>query len=272
MANNYFPQGGYPEDGGQKAVKTKKENPVNKCEFTGYAKTRGNYPEIRVNELPNGGASVKFTLECREFTGSSDENGNPKCRTTYVPVSVWANKIISVAMLRSVVPGMKIHVIGRWSNQHFKDRNGQDRNFTECEAYVLDILETPQMASPQMPPYGQPYGYGLQTPPQGYTPQQPAAPQYPPQYSVQPQPYYPQPQYRQPAQPLPDPGYAQQGGYAQQQIRQQPQRPEPTTQPQQPAQPHVYYQSPQGTAGAPAPQPTGGAAADDDLPVDDINI
>lgn len=263
MTNSYYPQGVYPQGGGPKAVMAKKESPVNKCEFTGYAKPRGNYPEIRVNELPNGGASIKFSLECREYTGSSDENGNPKCRTTYVPVSVWANKIISVAMLKSVVPGMKIHVVGRWSNQHYKDKNGQDRNFAECEAYVLDIQETPQMVSPQMPPYGQPYGYSQQPAPQGYAPQQPAAPQ--PQYDARQQPYYPQPQYSQTAPRQAYPDYAQQGGYVRQQGQSQ-------AAPQQPSQTPGYYQPAQRPSGAPSPQPAGGAAADNDLPEGDINI
>lgn len=273
MAYNYQ---GAPQYG-QKADK-KKESPVNKCEFTGYTRTRGNYPEIKVNELPSGSASVKFSLECREYTGNSDENGNPKVRTTYVPVSVWTNKSIPVAMLKSIVPGMKVHVVGRLSNQHYKDKNGQDKNFTECEAYVLEILESPQMmAAPQMP-YNQPYGYGQQPmPQQGYAPQQQMP--MPPQYGapVQ-QPYYPQQPYPQqvpqypayaPQPQAPQPQAQPQNGYGQQAPQQGRQA---VTAPQQQSQAPVppYYQRPQGQqvppqGGAPAPEL-------DDLPVGDVDI
>ncbi len=214
----------------------RKETPVNKVELTGTVRPRGNYQEIRVNQLPSGGASVRFALECREYTGQSDENGNPKVRTTFVPVSVWSNKIISAAKLATIQAGMKVHVIGRWSNQHYKDKTTNlDKYFTECEAYVLDIQDMPQAYQPQMPPQG-PAQYGPQPAPQyapQYAPQQGYQGAYQPQYGPQQAP----PAYGQ--QPVP--------GFGQQQMP--PQYSRPGQGQQQPAAPQ--YAPQQGQAQVP---------------------
>jgi len=203
-------QGGYPASG-QKAAK-KKEIPVNKVECVGIVKPRGNFSDIKVKDLPNGGAIVKFSLECKEMSGAADANGNPKVTTTYIPVSVFSNKVITVPMLQSVVEGMKVHVVGRWANQHYKDHQGVDKNFTECVAYFMEILEQPQAAVPQMPAYptAQPYPYPQQPMPQGGQPYPyPAYPQapMPPQYGQQPVPGYPA--YAQPAPAAPAPAQGQ---------------------------------------------------------------
>ena len=255
--NNNYNKGGYPQSGRSAA---KKETPVNKVELTGIAKPRGNYDSITVNQLDNGSATVKFTIECSEFVGA-DEQGNPKVSTTFVPVSVWANKIISVAMLRSVVAGMKVHVVGRWKNRHYKDRNGQDKNFTECEAYVLEILQQPLQTAPQQYPQPQPQYY--QQYPQY---QQPQYPQQPPQYPQYPQ---AQPQYQQqvpqyPQQPQ-QPQYPQQPQRPQQAPQQQ--APAAGAQQQQPAPP--YYQPPQQQQAA-AQQPVNAGGVPIDLGQDDI--
>lgn len=226
MNNDYNYQGGNPQGGRRSA---RKEPAINKCEFTGLVKPRGNYPELRLIQTKTGGASLKLSLECREPTGTVGEDGYPKMRTTFVPVSVWTNKNINAAMLQGVVTGMKVHVVGRWSNQHYKDSNGQDRNFTECEAYVFEILEQPQA----MPQYGaQPSG-GYQMP-------------QPPQYGQpQPMPQYGYPQY--PGYQMPQPPQ-----YSQQQaMPQPPQYGQAAHQQQGPVPP--YYQPP-GQA-APAQQP-----------------
>lgn len=244
MNNSNYYQGAYPQSG-QRAER-KKETPVNKVEFTGIVKPRGNFPDIQVKQMPSGGAVVKFSLECKEVTGAADANGNPKVITTYVPVSVFSNKIISVAMLQSIAEGMKVHVVGRWRNQHYKDRSGVDKNFTECEAFVLDIQQQPQAAPA---PYAPQYGYG-----QG----QPAYPAYGQQYpQPAPQPQYPPqapPQYA-PQQPL-YPAYQPQGAPVPQVPPQMPPQYNPPAQQGQQAPP-PYWQPPQGQQpqAAPAPVP-----------------
>lgn len=187
MPYNNYNQSGVPQGGFPQSEKKKKEPAVNKCEFTGIVRPRGNYQEVKINQLPNGAASAKFTLDCREFLGQNDENGIPKMRSTFVPVTMWTNKNITVQQLQGIVPGMRMHIVGRWSNQHYKDRNGQERNFTEVEAYVLEVLDQPQPQYPQYPAQGM-YGHPqVQQPqsPYGYPPAGAQRPSNPvPQYNA----------------------------------------------------------------------------------------
>ena len=208
---------------------TKKETPVNKLEFTGIIRPRGlDKQEVTITETSTGKASAKFQLECIEYMGINDEAGNPKMSRTYVPVSVWSNKTINVAMLRSLVPGMKVHVVGRWTNQHFKGRNGEDVRMTECTAYVVEILEQVQPQYPGYQPAAAPYGQPVAQP-QYPTYQQPAAPM--PQY----------PNYQQPAAPAPTP-YEQPSGQPRYPASQQPAAPAPYGQPIAQPQYPIYQQ------------------------------
>ena len=170
----------------------KKEPPVNKCEFTGEVKTRGNYPAIKITRLTNGNAVARFTLDCKEYTGKADSNGNPEFKTTYIPVCAWTNSKISVNTLEQITPGMRLHIVGKWSNQRYKDKTGVDRNYTECQAYIIDVLSMPSV----------PVNYNQG----GYYQQQP---QQQPQQQQYQQQYQPQPQY-QPQQQYPQGGYPQQ--------------------------------------------------------------
>lgn len=194
----------------------KKEPPVNKCEFTGEVKTRGNYPAIKITRLTNGNAVARFTLDCKEYTGKADSNGNPEFKTTYIPVCAWTNSKISVSTLEQITPGMRMHIVGKWSNQRYKDKTGVDRNYTECQAYIIDVLSMPSVPAN--------YNQG------GYYQQQPQQ-QYQQQYQQQPQ-YQPQQQY-------PQGGYPQQ---SQNQYQSQPQQYSPQQQQYQ-AQPQQYQQN-----------------------------
>ncbi len=247
MNGNYYgggyPQGGYaPAAAEAKAPRQKKEK-INSVELTGHVESRARNQEIRFFEFPNnGGGAIHINVRTQEFTGTSDQNGNPKMKTAYIPVSVKTNKNITAEQLKTVVPGMKVHVVGRLTNQQYDDRNGQKRSSLVVEAYVFEILEMPMMQTPYGPqPYGMP-------------PQQQPMQQYPPQYgqpvpAQQPYPQYGQPypqQYGQPAQPA-----------------QQPFTP-PYPQPQGQQQ-GAYY----NTRGR---QPAPPAEDPNDLPIGDVNI
>lgn len=161
---------------------------INKCEFTGIARPKGNNQAITPKLCNNGSTVVRFTVECRETAGA-DEHGYPKVNITYVPVEVWNNRNITPAMLSSITAGMKVHVVGQWSNQSYTDNSGQKKNYTVCRCYVLEILAQPQMqgdmyqqnyypSQQSMPAQGQ---YPMPQPAQGTpaaAPQKPATPPY----------------------------------------------------------------------------------------------
>ena len=214
-----IPQGGYAPNAQEQRPARQKKDKINNVELTGLVEPRGRNQEIKVFTFPNGGAAVHINLKIQEATGKSDENGFPRMRTTYIPVSIRTNKIIPLEQLRSIAIGMKVHVVGRLNNTSYEDKRGEKRTSLEVDVYVLEILEMPmQQAAPYaaqpyqpqpaggMPPYGgQPYQ------------QAPAGQPYPPQYA-QPQPGqgmpyggqpYPQAAAGQQAAP---PAYQPQGG------------------------------------------------------------
>jgi len=172
---------------------------INKCEFTGIARPKGNNQAITPKLCNNGSTVVRFTIECRETTGA-DEHGYPKVNVTYIPVEIWNNRNITPTMLSSISAGMKVHVVGQWSNQSYTDNSGQKKNYTVCRCYVLEILAQPQMQGDM---YQQNYYQGQQPLPaqRQYPMAQPAQGAYP-QPQAYPQPLYPQAapqQYQQPA-------------------------------------------------------------------------
>lgn len=260
-----MPQGGYAPNAQEQRPARQKKDKINNVELTGLVEPRGRNQEIKVFTFPNGGAAVHINLKIQEATGKSDENGFPRMRTTYIPVSIRTNKIIPLEQLRSIAIGMKVHVVGRLNNTSYEDKRGEKRTSLEVDVYVLEILEMPmQQAAPYAAqPYQQPQpGQGMPYGTQPY-PQVPAGQQYPPQYA-QPQPgqgmpYGAQPYQQAPAgQPYP-PQYAQ---------------PQPGQSMPYAGQP--YIQAPAGQQAAPpAYQPQVGRQYNDpnDLPPDgNINI
>lgn len=245
MAYNNQNQGGYqqpyPQGQAQGARAPKKEK-LNECILTGIVRPRSANENDVIVFYPfknEGEGSININLKITEFTGTSDENGNPRQRHTTVPVSVKTNKSITAAQLKAVVSGMKVRVVGRLELQSYKSKKtGQDVTSLVVSAYVFEVLEMPMQSAQQYvqqtPAYGQQGGYAPQQPmPQGYNPQTPYPPQYVPQggYAPQQQPYG-QPQQQ---------AYGPQGGYA-------PQTPVPQVGQQMPPQTPPYYQQPQGPA------------------------
>lgn len=175
------------------------------------------------------GGIVNFNLKITEFTGTSDEYGNPRQRQTSVPVSVRTNKNITSQQLQSVVSGMKVRIVGRLELQSYKStKTGMDVTALVVVAHVFEILEMPMQAAqqyqrPAAPGYAQGGAPYQQPAPQGY--QQGGYSPYPPQqggYMQGQNPPYP------PAMP------AQQQGQMYQ------------PQGQMPSQNPPYYQPPQG--------------------------
>lgn len=168
------------------AGKQKKEN-INKVELIGYITPRSSNENDKIDFYPfkNGGGAVHCSLKVLQPTGQADENGNPRIRTTYVPIDVTVNKLIPATVLQGLVSGMKVKVVGELRLQSYEKKGTNQKVSTlAVSVYVLEVLETPMQAIGGYagqymgnPPTGMP----AQTP--GYAP---AAPGY------QPTPYYQQ--------------------------------------------------------------------------------
>ena len=232
---NYNNQGGRP-----------RKEIINRWEGIGIAKARGNdNAEIQFYPFQRGGGAIHLTLVCTEITGT-DANGQPRTRTTYVPVNAMTSKTITEDIIRNIRAGMKLHIVGSLGLDTYTDKRTNEKRSSICvNAYVMEILETPQPMPAQGGYYGQPQQGGYGQPQQGYQPQR----------GYQGQPAggnsYPAPAPQAPQAP----GYQQQPPVYQQhaqapQVPQQGQR-------QQAVPP--YYQ---------APQPAQPADQGDDMPAD----
>lgn len=188
---------------------TPKREKINVWEGKGIVnpKSMKDGDEIKFFPFPNGGGAIHFNLKVEENNGV-DERGLPRIKTTYVPVNVRTNKLISEALLRQVTPGMVVKIVGALSFESFKDKTGQQRSSLSVDAYVFQIEQAPAQTPAYMPgtaPYQAVPPQGYQQPAYPY-PQQPAyqypqAPGYPAQMPPQmpPQGYNPAPAYQQPA-------------------------------------------------------------------------
>lgn len=239
--------------------------------------------EIRFYPFQRGGGAIHISLIVSKVTGG-DGNGQPRTKTAYIPVDVVTNSKITVELLRSVRPGMRVRVVGElWTNQYENPRTGQKVSKLAVSAFFFEILAMPQQNyapqggyAPQGPApqngYGPQQGYGAQQPPYGGQPayQQPpygVQPQGPaPQQGYSPQPAYGgQPPYGggpayggQPQGPAPQNGYGPQ----------QPPQGAPAPQPGAAAAAPPYYRAPGTAPAAPPAQPGNPAYTDDgDIPV-----
>ena len=199
--NNPQPQ---PSGQGQK------KQIINQWQGIGVVKPRGNSQQITFYPFQNGGGAIHFNICCTEYAGFNDEYGNPKFRQDTIPVTVRTNTTISVQLLQSIVPEMKVRVVGSWRNKTVNSKKtGQPMTINEVEAFVVEILEAPTMMqqyqAPQ-PQYPQPQYHPQYPQPQYQQPQPQPQPQYPPQYQPQ---YPPQPQGGQRAPQYADPNRQQ---------------------------------------------------------------
>lgn len=224
--NTGYNPNGYPQNGQNRQRKAK----INQWEGEGIIRPKSTNEQDPIKYWPsktgNGGA-IYATLKCTELTGQTDQNGQPKTTTAFVPITIWTNKNITPQMLQSLVPGMKVRVVGKLKNESYENKTTHQRvSSMVVNVFVLEILEMPMQA----PAYGSAGQYGMQMPPmQGYQQQQPQAPmsgqqggyiqqqpqgQVPPYYQPQQNPYPPMP-----AQAV----MPQQGEYHQTNYRQAPQ-------------------------------------------------
>lgn len=199
-----------------------KKQIINKWEGEGIVRPRSgnNDEQIKFYPFKNGGGAIHITVECSEMTGTADENGQPKVMTSYIPVNVMTNRLITQQQLMGICAGMKVHVVGKLQPESYTSRQtNQKVTRLVVNAFVFEVLQMPQQNAPAgytgpYPPQG---GYPMQgnypgQPQPGYGPQPGYAPQggYPPQGGYQGQPpqgYGPQPGY------APQGGYLPQGGY-----------------------------------------------------------
>lgn len=216
--NGNYPQGGYQP--GVSAVKQKKEK-INTWEGIGvvFARSANNGDPIKFFPFPNGGGAIHILVKCTEYTGTNDENGNPKMRTTSIPVNVVTNKNITMQQLQNVTPGMKVHVVGKLNVESYTDKvSGAKKSSLVVNAYVFEILSQAEYTA-QQPMYGQQAAVFQNQPYPA-----PGFPAYPPQQGQQ------APAYYQPAGQMPQqmqqasqiPPYYQPTGQMPQAPRQQP--------------------------------------------------
>lgn len=258
-------QGGGPQGG-----RAPKKSVTNEWKGEGIVKPRsGNDQDpIKFFPFPSGGGAIHITVEVQELSGTDPQTGQPRYTTTFVPVNITTNRVITQQLLQTICPGMRVRIVGSLRYKSFTSKKtGQQSGSIEVNAFVCEILSAPQQqpAYPsQQPAYG---GYPQQgaapvygAPQQGGYPAQGGAPAYGGQPAYPPQPGYPQ----QPPQ----------GGYAAPAYPQQPVQPAYGA----PVQPAPQYTPKQGQQGArpaqPAPPyyqpPTQPAGADnDDMPPDD---
>lgn len=197
MYNNH-PNYSQPPQNGQ----GQKKQIINQWQGIGVVKPRGNSQQITFYPFQNGGGAIHFNICCTEYTGFNDEYGNPKFRQDTIPVTVRTNKTISVQMLQSIAPEMKVRVVGSWRNKTVNSKKtGQPMTINEVEAFVVEILEAPTMMQqyqqPQ-PQYQQPHQQRQYQEPQYQQPHQQ------PQFQ---QPQFQQPQYQEPQYQEPQPQY-----------------------------------------------------------------
>ena len=208
MSQNYEQRGG----------KRPSKPIINKWEGEGIVRSRSanDSEDIKFFAFPKGGGAIHISLECSEIN-RADANGQPRVTTSYIPVNVFTNKLITEQQLRAVRQGMKVHVVGKLQPESYTSKKtGNNVTTMVVNAYVFENLEMPQQAMG----YGPVPTFGPQP---GYAPQggQPA-----PQQGYGPVPAYgPQPAYggqgaqQGYGQQGPQPGYGGQGaqqGYGQQ--------------------------------------------------------
>lgn len=233
--------------------------------------------EIKFFPFQRGGGAIHITVACSEQTMRNDENGQPKVRTSYIPVNVMTNSKITEQMLRSIRAGMRVRVVGNLQPESYtSQKTGQRVTTLAVNAFVFEVLQGtdspyPQAqpaypAQPQGPAYGQgaPQG-GYPAPQGGYPSPQGGYPgqggPYPPQ-----QPYYggvQGPQGGYPGYPAYGQG-ATQGGYP------TPQGGYPSPQGGYPGQGGPYPPQQPYYGGVQGPQGPGGQPEDNDpFPPDD---
>lgn len=212
------------ENGG----KSPKKPIINQWTGEGIVRPRSNNDgdEIKFFPFQRGGGAIHFSLACTEEMPGADPNGQPKTQTAYIPVNVMTNKNITEDQLKSVVPGMRVRVVGRLAPESYTSKRTNAKVTTmSVSAFVFEILAMPAANN-----YGPQGGYASQSPypQQGiqYSGQYPPQGGYPgPQGSYQQ--YGPQGGYQQygpqGGMPYPPaPGYPQPGGYPAAQPQQQP--------------------------------------------------
>ena len=259
-------QGGGPQGG-----RAPKKPVTNECKLEGIVRPRSSndQDQIKFFPFPEGGGVIHISLEVQELSGTDPQTGQPRYVTTFVPVNIITNRIITQQLLQTICPGMRVRIVGSLRYKGFiSKKTGQKMPGTlEVNAFVCEILSAPQQpVYPQQPAYG---GYPQQgvapmygAPQQGGYPQQGGAPAYGGQPAYPPQqPAYPQ----QPPQGSYGPGYGAPQpapqGYPGAPVQPAPQyAPKQGQQAPRPAQPAPPYYQPPAQPAAPD---------NDDMPPDD---
>ena len=197
-----YQSGNYPQSSGSKGYGRQQKEVLNKAEYTGIVRplSKNENDPIKFYPFKTGGGIIHFVLKVTEpyldanLQPKYNEQGLPMVITTPINVDVRTNKNITPEMLASIVPGMKVHVVGRTRHTAYKDqKTGEDKFKEICDAYVFNILAgpmeqtmggMPQYQAPMQPQQPQPYGYAPQYP-QGPQYGQQMPPQYNPQFAPQ---------------------------------------------------------------------------------------
>lgn len=198
MYNNNQNLGYNPDTFSQNEQNRQRKTKINQWEGIGILRPKTSNEQDPIKFWPSKdgkGGAIFATLKCTELTGQTDQNGQPKTTTVYIPITILTNKNITPQMLQNLVPGMKVHVVGKLKNESYENKTTHQRvSSMVVNVFVLEILEMPMQA----PVYGTAGQYGMQIPPMQNYQQQTQVPIYGQQIGYMQQPVQEQaPQYYQ---------------------------------------------------------------------------
>ena len=137
-----------------------REEKVNQVTLIGTvcARSRNENDPIEYKAFQNGGGGISIIVKTAEPRGIDPATGQQKIRYEKHPVKIFVNKNITEQMLRTIVAGMMIKVIGQLRSDNWQDKQTNEwHNGYAVEAYYLETRQPAMMQGPypQQPPYPQ---------------------------------------------------------------------------------------------------------------------
>lgn len=108
---------------------------LNRCEFIGNLTK-----DVETKFLPNGNAVSQFTMACND--GYRDKNTGEQVDQVEYPTIVAFGKLAEI-MSEYLKKGSKVYVAGKFKNEKWQDKNGQDKYFTKFVAQDMLMLDPP---------------------------------------------------------------------------------------------------------------------------------
>ena len=161
-------QGAYQNNG------SPRKEIINQWQGVGVLRAKSTDPNAPLRFYSKDGVTgvLHAKIVVTQNSRNKDQNGDAIITKDEFSLDAWTNTKISFNMLRNMQQGTKVRVVGEAHKKHYQDRNGAWQTDFVINAYVLEILATPQQAYQQAPQQGgfapQGYGQGHAQPNQGY--------------------------------------------------------------------------------------------------------